>query len=227
MKNSRLSLPVTIIACLLTIGLTAGLSAKDYGYYIHIGQTHWDGFEAPSLEDEIGLPGVSIDYELDTRTKLSLGLGFHLNEQWSFEGLYVSTPEQVVSGNNWVFPPLQPGGDPITLSWNAKIEQQIGVISAIYDVYINENISVFGKGGIAFVKSSSSQHVAVENFPSSFFENIVPNSLTQDEEYRQEFYGAIGFRVARGKASATFTYQYIETPDEPETSLEVGFQWNL
>lgn len=229
MKKSSFSRPITIIASTLIFGLTTGLSAKETGFYIHGGVTYWDGFDAPSLEDEITLPGVSIDYELDdSRAKLSLGVGFHLDEQWSIEGFYVSTPERVFSGNNWMFPPLQPGGDPISLTWSAKTKQTIGGVGGIYDFYLNENLSLFVKGGIAFVKHESSQSITVENLPGVSFENIIPTSFTQEED-TQEFFGAIGARIPimQGNACLTFAYQFIETDDDPETSFEIGFQWNL
>lgn len=229
MKNSNFSLPFTIIACSLIFGLTAGLSAKETGFYVHGGVTYWDGFDVPSLDDEITLPGVSIEQELeDSRAQLSLGVGFHLDEQWSFEGFYVSTPERIISGNDWMFPPLQPGGDPISLSWSANVKQTIGGICAIYDFNINENLSLFGKGGIAFVRHESSQSITVENLPDATFENIIPSSFT-DEEDTQELYGAIGARIPlrQGAAGLTFAYQFIQTDDDPETSFEIGFQWNL
>lgn len=230
MKNSSISLPIAVIAGSLIFGLTTGLSAKDFGYYLHGGVTYWDGFDAPSLEDEIGLVDVSIDYELvDSRAQLSLGLGLHVNEQWSFEGLYVSTPERTISGINWMFPPLMPDGDPITLSWSAKIKQTVGAVSAIYDLYINENLSIFGKGGIAFVRHDSSQTITVDDMPGASFGNVVPSSLIEAEENTQEFYGAIGARIPirQGDACLTFSYQFFETSDDPETSFEIGFQWNL
>lgn len=229
MKNSNFSLPFTIIACSLIFGLTAGLSAKETGFYVHGGVTYWDGFDTPTLEEEIPLPGISIDQELeDSRAQLSLGVGFHLDERWSFEGFYVSTPERIISGNDWMFPPLQPGGDPISLSWSATTKQTIGGISAICDLYLNENLSLFGKGGIAFVRHESSQTITVENLPDAAFENIIPSSIT-DEEDSQELYGAIGVRIPlrQGDAGLTFAYQFIQTDDDPETSFEIGFQWNL
>ncbi len=229
MKNSTFTLPFAIIACSLIFGLTTGLSAKETGFYVHGGVTYWDGFDAPSLDDEIPLPDLSIDYELDdSRAKLSLGVGFHIDEKWSFEGFYVSTPERVFSGNNWTFPPFQPGGDPISVTWSATTNQTIGGISAIYDLYINENLSLFGKGGIAFVRHESSQSISVENLPDIALENIIPTTFS-DQEDTQEVFGAIGARIPlmQGKVGLTFAYQLIQTDDDPETSFEIGFQWNL
>ena len=229
MKNSNVSLPIAIIACSLIVGLTTGLSAKQTGYYLHGGVTYWDGFDAPSFEDDFGLPGLSVDYELEgARAQVSLGVGFHLDDQWSFEAFYVSTPERVVSGNNWVLPPL-PSGDLITVSWSATTSEKVGGFSAIYDLYLNENLSVFGEGGIAFVQHDSSETVTVENQPNINLINFVPSSATSAEEITQEIFGAVGVRIPimRGDAALTFAYQFIDTDEELETSFELGFQWNL
>ena len=230
MKNSNFSLPIaSIMGCFLIFGVTSGLSAKEIGFYLHGGVTYWDGLDAPDFEDEIGLEDVSIDYEIDgSRAQLSLGVGYHLNENLSVEAFYVSTPEQVVSGNDWMFPPFEPGGDPITLSWNASVKQTIGGVNAVYDVYVNENLSLFGKAGMAFVRHSSETSVIFQNQPSTVFQNVIPSSFT-DEEDTQDIFGAIGVRVPirQGDASLTFAYQFIETDDGRETSFEIGLQWNL
>ncbi len=229
MKNSSFTLPFAIIASSLIFGLTTGLSAKETGFYLHGGITYWDGFDASSLDDEIPLPGLSIDHELnDSRAKLSLGVGFHLDDQWSFEGFYVSTPEQEFSGTNWMFPPFQPGGDPISVTWSATTNQTIGGISAIYDHHINDNLSLFGKGGIAFVRHESSHTISAENLPDIVLENIIPPTFS-DKEDTQEIFGAIGARIPimQGRAGLTLAYQFIQTDDDPETSFEIGFQWNL
>ena len=230
MKNSIFSPSIaSIIGCVLIFGVTSGLSAKEIGFYLHGGVTYWDGLDAPDFEGETGLETVSIDYEVDgSRAQLSLGVGYHLNENWSVEAFYVSTPEQVVSGNDWVLPPLGLGGDPVTLSWNSSITQTIGGVSAVYDVYINENLSLFAKAGMAFVRHTSESSISSSSHPDITFRGVIPSSFT-DEEDTQDIYGAFGARVPirQGDASLTFAYQFIETDDGQETSFEVGLQWNL
>ena len=230
MKNSNFSLPVAIMACALLFGPTVGLAAKETGFYVHGGVTYWNGFDAPTIDDDIGLDDATIEFKLDeSRAKLSLGVGFHLDEQWSFEVFYVSTPEQAVAGNNWVFPPFEPGGDSISISWSASNKQTIGGVSGIYDFYINENLSVFGKGGIAFVQhESSGPYLTLDDQPDIVLDSIVPGSITERED-TQDFFGAVGVRlpIMQGNASLTFAYQFVQTDDEAETSFEFGLQWNF
>lgn len=220
---------MVVIGCFLIFGITSALSAKEFGFYLHGGVTYWDGLDAPDFEGEPGLGDVSIEYEIDgSRAQLSLGVGLHYDENWSFEVFYVSTPEQVVSGTDWEFPPLTPGGEPVTLSWTSNVKQTIGGINAVYDLYINENLSVFGKAGIALVRHSSESSASSSSHPEISFRGAIPNTFT-DEEDTQDVFGAIGARIPirQGDASLTFAYQFIDTGDGRETSFEVGLQWNL
>lgn len=221
---------MAIIGCFLIFGIASGLSAKEYGFYLHGGITYWDGLDAPDFEDEPGLiQGLTIEYEIDDpRAQLSLGAGLHYDENWSFEVFYVSTPERIVLGNDWEYPPLDPGDIPVTLSWTSKIKQTIGGVSAVYDLYINENLSVFGKAGIAFVRHTSESSITSSSHPEISFRGAIPSTFT-DEDDTQDVFGAIGARIPirQGDASLTFAYQFIDTDDGPETSFEVGVQWNL
>lgn len=230
MKNSHVSLPMAIIGCFLIFGFTAGLSAKETGFYLLGGVTYWDGLDAPDFESEPGAQDFTIDHEIDgSRAQLSVGVGFHFDENWSFEAFYVSTPEQVISGSDGEFPlTLEPGGDLVTLSWTASVKQTIGGISAIYDFYINENLSLFGKGGIAFVRHSSETNVSSSSHPEFAFRGVIPSTVANEED-TQDAFAAVGARIPirQGDASLTFAYQFIDTGDGLETSFEVGFQWNL
>lgn len=229
MKNSSHTLSIVTIACFLIFGITSGLSAKEFGFYLHGGVTYWDGFDEPEFENGSDLSGFSIDYELDgSRAQLSLGVGLHTNETWSFEAFYVSTPEQTFTATDWTLPPIEPGGDPVIVSWNSSIKQTIGGVSAIYDLYVNENLSLFGKVGIAFVRHTSETNTSSSSHPDIRFSGLTPSTLTEEED-TQEVLGGIGARVPirQGDASLTFTYQFIETDDDRETSFEIGFQWNL
>lgn len=229
MKNSSHTFSIVTIACFLIFGVTSGLSAKEFGFYLHGGVTYWDGFDEPEFESEPGLQDFTIDYELDgSRAQLSLGVGLHTNESWSFEVFYVSTPEQTYTATDWTFPPIEPGGDPVIVSWNSNVNHTIGGVSAIYDLYVNESLSLFLKGGIAFVRHTSETNVSSSSHPEITFRGLIPSTYSEDED-SQDLFGGIGARIPirQGDASLTFAYQFIETDEDRETNFEIGIQWNL
>ena len=240
MKNTHCSLPIAILLSGLFLMLTSGVAAKEAGFYLQAGVTYWNDLEEPKIEietDEGGLPAeadefVTRQYEIDgSRSQLSIGGGYNVNESWSFEAFYVRSPELNFSLDLNV--PLDDLGieESLSLSWATTMRHTVFGVGAVYDLYLNQYLSLFGKVGIAFTESSLDseflflgQPLPEEEFPSGAF--------NQDEE-NQEIYGVIGVRfplkllLGSTDTSITFAYQFIETAHERETSFEVGFQWNF
>ena len=240
MKNTHCSLPIAILLSGLFLMLTSGVAAKEAGFYLQAGVTYWNDLEEPEIEletDDGGLPAEAEDfvarhYEIDgSRSQLSIGGGYNVNESWSFEAFYVRSPELNFSLDLNI--PLDDLGieESLSLSWAATMRHTVFGVGAVYDLYLNQYLSLFGKVGIAFTESSLDseflflgQSLPEEEFPSGAF--------NQDEE-NQEIYGAVGVRVplklllGSTDNSITFAYQFFETAHERETSFEVGFQWNF
>ena len=230
LKNARSSLLFSIVGSFLVLGLTTGLSAKEAGPYMHGGITYWDGLEAPDIDfgdEEIDLEANPLEYEVDgSRAQLSIGIGYNLDEQWGFEAFYVSTPERVLAINDLVVPDL--GIDEtFSVSWRTTFKHTVFGINAVYDVYLNENLSLFGKAGIAFTRHTADASVtfAGQTTPIGGTESL---SFVEEED-TDELFGAIGARIPirAGDASITFAYQFVETSDGREPSLELGIQWNF
>lgn len=217
-----------MVGCIFVLGLTTGLSGKEEGYYLHGGVTYWNGLEAPEFSGSTGVEDVTTESELDgSRAQLSLGVGYNLDEQWGFEAFYVATPETVISASDWMFPPLPPNFEPFTVSWTASVKRTVFGLAAVYDLYINENLALFGKAGVALVRHTSETSLTTSIEPD-FVGSVIPTSFTDDED-TQDLFGAVGARIPilSGDASITFAYQFVETSDERETNFEIGFQWHL
>ena len=229
MKNSNFSLPIAIIGSVLIFGLTIGLSAKEAGFYVFGGITYWNDLEMPELSDEdtADLAEGTIEYEIDgSRAQPSIGVGYNFDEQWGFEAFYVATPERVLSIDDIVFQPVL-NDDPVTLSVSTTIQHTVFGVSAVYDVYVNKNLSLFGKAGIAFTQHNSDASVSFTGLTLPFFD-LMDLSFSEEED-TDDIFGAIGARIPlrAGDASMTFAYQFIETSDGRETSFELGVQWNF
>lgn len=240
LKNTHCSFSIAILLTCLTLMLTSGVTAKEAGFYLQAGVTYWNDLEEPEIEfetDEGGLPVeaeefVTVQYEIDgSRGQISFGGGYHFNENWSFEAFYVRSPELNHSLDLDV--PLDDLGieESLSLSLNTTLQHTVLGVGTVYDLHLNQYLSLFGKVGIAFTQSSydsnisfSGQPLPEEEFPSG--------ALNQDEE-SQEVYGAVGVRIplklllGSTNNSITFSYQFFETAEERETSFEVGFQWNF
>ena len=104
-------------------------------------------------------------------------------------------------------------------------------VGAVYDLSVNQYLSLFGKVGIALTQSSYDSNILFLGQPLPE-EELPSGALSQDEE-NQEVYGAVGVRVPLNlllgstDTSITFAYQFFETAEERETSFEIGFQWNF
>ena len=233
MKHSNSSLSLAIIASGLILSVTSGLHAKEDGPYMLGGVNYWNDLEAPAVDTQVleeqnefgTFP--PLEYKVDgSRAQPFIGVGYNLDEQWGFEVFYVSTPERLLFTDNLEVPtdnPLQT----FTLSWRTTVQHTIFGVAAVYDVYLNESFSIFGKAGLALLKHKSEASLTfggqTNPIPSSHYLTLV------EEEDSTDLFGGIGARIPfrAGDASITVAYQFIETSDNRETSFEVGVQWNF
>ena len=240
LKNSHRSFPFAVLFSTLILMLTSGVVAKEAGFYLQAGVTYWNDLEEPEIEietDEGGLPieaeeFITRQYEFDgSRSQLSLGGGYNFNENLGFEAFYVRSPELNLSLDLSV--PFDDFGieESLTLSWTTPLQHTVLGVGAVYDLNVNQYLSVFGKLGIAFTQSSYDSNILFLGQPLPE-EEFPFGTLNQDEE-NQEVYGAVGVRVplklllGSTDSSITFAYQFFETAEERETSFEIGFQWNF
>ncbi|MCY3541482.1 MAG: outer membrane beta-barrel protein [Gammaproteobacteria bacterium] len=240
MKNTHRSFPIAILLSGLIFMLTSGVVAKETGFYLQAGVTYWNDLEEPDVEietEEGELPTEAEEfftrqYEIDgSRSQLSIGGGYNFNENWGFEAFYVRSPEQNLSLN--VDFPFDDFGieESLSLSWTTTVQHTVLGVGAVYDLYLNQYLSLFGKAGIAFTQSSFDSNFLFSGQPLP--EEEFPFGLLNQEEENQEVYGAIGMRVplklwlGSTDTSITFAYQFFETVRERETSFEIGFQWNF
>ncbi|MYD46502.1 MAG: porin family protein [Gammaproteobacteria bacterium] len=230
MKNTHRSLPIAILIGCLILMLTSGISAKEAGFYLQGGITYWNNLDDPKLEFETDDEDLPIEYEIDgSRGQISIGGGFHVNEEWSLEAFYVRSPELIFSID--VDVPLDDIGDSISLSWNTTVQHAVFGVSAVYDFQVNQYLSWFGKVGLTFTQSSADTSVQLggQRPPSG----VSPPGAEVQEEESQDIFAAIGVRVplklvlGSTKNSITFAFQFFETPEDRETSFEIGLQWNF
>lgn len=233
MKNFNCSYRLAIIATGLMLSLTTALNAKEEGPYMLSGITYWNDLEAPKVDtqdlddqSEFG-PFPPFQYKVDgSRAQAFIGVGYNLDEQWGFEVFYVSTPERLLYTEEFEVPTRYPLHS-INFSWRTTVQHTIFGLAAVYDVYLHESFSVFGKAGLAFLKHKADTSITfggqMNPIPSTHYLALI------EEEDTTDVFGAIGARIPfrAGDASLTVAYQFIETSDDRETSIEVGIQWNF
>lgn len=218
MKNSNFSLPRVVLATLLISGITTGICAKEAGVYVHGGVTYWNDLELPKFEDRGELGDTPVDYEIDgSRAQPSFGIGFNFNKQWGIEASYVATPERMISIEVISPSPLDMD-EVLPVSWLATAQHTVVGINAVYDLYVNTNVSLFAKAGAAMTRHTSETRVSFGD----------ETSLVEEEE-STELVGAVGVRFPIGmkNTSISIAYQFLETSEDRETSFEVGLQWGF
>lgn len=226
MKQSNSSLRLTIIASVLILSITTSLLAKEDGPYMLGGVNYWNDLEAPTVdtqvldeESEFGM-FPPLEYKVDgSRAQPFIGVGYNLDEQWGFEVFYVQTPERLLFTENLEVPT----DDPLysfTISWRTTVQHTIFGIAAVYDVYLNESFSIFGKAGLALLKHESEASIVLggQSNPIPGSHNL---SLVEEED-STDLFGGIGARIPfrAGDASITVAYQFIETSDNSKRSCK-------
>lgn len=233
MKHSNSSVRITIIASVLLLSVTWGLHAKEDGPYMLGGVNYWNDLEAPTVDTQVleeqnefgSFP--PLEYKVDgSRAQPFIGVGYNLDEQWGFEVFYVQTPERLLFAENLEIPT----DDPLytfTISWRTTVQHTIFGAAAVYDVYLNESFSIFGKAGLAFLKHKADASVVLGGRSNPVSSSHSLALIEEDDTI--DVFGGIGARIPfrAGDASITVAYQFIDTSDDRETSLEVGVQWNF
>ena len=227
MKNSTFFSTFTTIATFLIFVLTAGVNAKEAGPFMIGGITYWNALELPELNEEVNLGDLPVEHKVDgSRAQLSFGVGYNLDDKWGVEAFYVSVPERVISVTDVEQPPEDFPADPISISWNTTVEHEVVGIAAVYDVYVSENFSLFGKVGIAIARQTNDSSVTFAGRTTPVPDSVRP---IVEEENTYDLLGAVGARIPirLGEASVTVAYQFVDTSVGRETSLQLGVQWNF
>ena len=223
MKSLIVVLTYAIVGTFLFVGLTTPVNAKEAGVYLHGGATYWRDLEIPEVNDPTELRDTPIEYEIvGSRTRPSIAVGYNFDENWSVELLYISTPKRSLTFNQLI----QPGDDDDllrTLTWRNTVQHTTYGINVVYDFYIKNNFSVFGKVGIA-----QTSHTVDSSVTFSGRTNPAPEALYGfvEEVDTEDLFGAIGARMPLRNifASLSIAYQFVETSDGRESSFEVAFQ---
>lgn len=223
MNSLNVDLTHTIIAIFLVVGLATPINAKETGIYLHGGATYWRDLEIPEVIDPTELRDTPIEYEIvDSRTRPSIGVGYNFDRNWSIELLYLSTPKRSLTFNQLIAP-RDDNDIQRTLTWRNTVQHTTYSINVVYDVYLKNNFSVFGKVGIA-----QSSHAVDSSVTFSGRTNPASEELYGfvEEVDTEDLFGAIGARIPLRNifASLSFAYQFVETSDGRESSFEVSFQ---
>ena len=223
MKTFNSVLTCTTIGIILIVGLTIPINAKEAGIYLHGGATYWRDLEIPEVTDLTELRDTPIEYEIvDSRTRPSIAVGYNFDKNWGVELLYSSTPKRMLTFDELVEP-----GDEYdilrTLTWRNTVQHTTYGVHVVYDVYIQNDFSVFGKLGIAQTRHSVDSSVTFSGRT-----NPAPEALYRfvEEVDTEDLYGAIGARIPLKNifASLSVAYQFVETSDGRESSFEVAIQ---
>lgn len=219
-------------------------------FFVQGGTSYWPNFEAPQLTLYDFPLGNRDDGTVDRRTDLWIGAGYRVDETWSFETFFSRLPSTEVSTDLFsIF-----GSRPIlpqSVSISVITDTTTVGFGAVYDLYINDRVSLIGKAGVAFTQQDVEVDVTLPRFPippiyfgdydfdDLFDINEVFDDLLSDDDYYDDLIGedestldmyfAVGVRlpIQDTPASVTATYQLVSTPGDSESGFYVGLCWEL
>lgn len=237
------------LKCVIASVLLLITSNSVFGqFYLQGGASNWFDFEAhSSLVTQLPI----VDREsskVDGNTQFWLGAGYQVNEEWSFEAFYSKLPSTEVNSDLYFFyeerPFLRELILPQTISISVKTNSTTVGVGAVYDFYVNEQLSLIGKAGVAFTQQDSVVGVMFPRFRVQriFFEDdddefdsyddgfyFDDDGFFDDEASTIDMYFAVGVRlpIQDTRACVTATYQFVNTPESSESGLFVGIRWDL
>ena len=241
------SLKYYVLSCLVLLATNSVFGQ----FFLQGGSSYWPDFDVPQLSRyNIPLRGDHDDGTLDRRADLWVGAGYRLDEAWSFEAFLSRLPSTEVSADLFsIFG--SPRIVPLSLSISMKTDTTTVGFGAVYDLFINERVSLIGKAGVAFTQQEVEVGVSFPRFPlppiyfedddvlfffdeDSLFEDLESygdyyEELIGDDESALDMYFAIGVRlpIQDSPGSVTATYQFISTPRDTQSGLYLGLCWEL
>ena len=219
-------------------------------FFLQGGTSYWPSFDAPEFTLYDFPIGSRDDGAVDRRTDLWIGAGYRVDEAWSFEAFFSRLPTTEFSTDLFSIYSTRLIL-PQSVSLTANTDTTTVGFGAVYDLYINERISLIGKAGVAFTQQDVEVDVSFPRFPSPpiYFgdddfddlfdsDGLIENFLGDDDYYGDligddestlDMYFAIGVRlpIQDSPASVTATYKFVSTPRDSESGLYVGLCWEL
>jgi len=219
-------------------------------FFVQGGSSYWPSFDVPQLTLYNFPLGNRDDGAVERRTDLWLGAGFRIDEAWSFETFFSRLPSTEVRTELFSIYGSRPIL-PQSVSISVNTDTTTVGFGAVYDLYINERISLIGKAGVAVTQQDVDVDVSFSRFPGPpiyfgdddfddlfdaddlfddfRFDDDYYDDLIGDDDSTLDMYFAVGVRlpIQESPGFVTATYQLISTPRDSESGLYVGICWQL
>ena len=231
------------IALIFVLTVTSSVFGQ---FYIVGGASYWPSIEPPQ-STLYGLPfGDQGDKGVDRNTDLWVGAGYRVNDSWSFEAFFSRLPSTEVDVDLFSIyggPQIVPQSVSISIATDTTV---LG-LGAVYEFYINDQVSLIGKVGVARTQQNTEVDVSFPRLPflpiffgddnyfddddyyEQYFDDDIYDEILEDDESTFDMYFALGVKlpIQNTPASVSATYQLISTPEDSESGLFVGIHWDL